>query len=230
MIAVSNISIASLRPADTNPNVMDEAHYRALVAGIRVEGFLQPILVREVLDSELGTAPKGGAPVYEIVDGHHRVRAAEEVGMVAVPAVIAAPGMSADAARLQAIGMNKRRGELDLTEVGRAFADLHGEGWSVEALALTGFSPNEVGDLLRSVSQDVDKALAKDISIPADSFENEDEPEPSAKPFLLEILFTSREDFKAAKKGLKRAAGKGKDLARGLMVLLGEDTKKRSTS
>jgi ParB/RepB/Spo0J family partition protein len=226
VISVTNINIRNLRPADTNPNVMDGAHYKALVAGIKAEGFLQPILVREIPDEEQGTAPPADAPEYEIVDGHHRVRAAEEAGMLVVPAVIAAPGMSLAAARLQAIGMNKRRGELDLTEVGRAFADLHGEGWSVESLALTGFSENEVGDLLRSVSQDVDKALAKDISVPAGSFDDDDAQEPTAKPFLLEILFTDRDEFKAAKRGLKRAAGKGKDLARGLLVLLGEDAKK----
>ena len=222
MISVTNIALLRLRPAPTNPNVMDAAHFDALVAGIKAEGVLQPILVRQL---------EGAVPDFEIVDGHHRVRAAEKAGMTVIPSVIAAPGMDAAAARLQAIGMNKRRGELDLTEVGRAFADLHGAGWTVEALSLTGFTENEVGDLLRSVSQDVDRALAKDISIPSGSFEADDDDDvPTAKPFLLEILFTDRSEFKAAKKGLKRAAGKGKDLARGLMVLLGEEVKRGKAS
>ena len=214
MISVTNIAVLRLRPAPTNPNVMDAAHFDALVAGIKAEGFLQPILVRQL---------EGPVPDFEIVDGHHRVRAAEKAGMTVIPAVIADPSMSAEAARLQAIGMNKRRGELDLTEVGKAFADLHGAGWSVEALALTGFTENEVADLLTSVSTDVDSALAKDISIPSGGFEDDDgEDTPTAKPFLLEIHFTDRDEFKRAKKGLKRAAGKGKELSRGLMVLLGE--------
>lgn len=207
-----NLPIEVLRPAPTNPNVMDEGAYKGLVRAIRELGFLQPILVRPLEEG-----------AYEIVDGHHRVRAAREAGMAAVPAVVA----ESEDPLVTAISMNHHRGELDLTAVGRAFAELKASGWEVPDLTVTGFSEAEVADLLSSVTTDVDKALPRDISVPAESFDDDDDGA-SVKPWVLEIPFSSVEEMKLARRGLKRAAGKGKDLARGLLALLGHEKEKKA--
>ena len=59
---------------------MTSVQFQALVRVIREHGFLQPILVRHVTDS-------GGGSYFEIVDGHHRVLAAQELGIQDVPMV-----------------------------------------------------------------------------------------------------------------------------------------------
>lgn len=207
---VMNLPIDGLREAAVNANFMPEPAFKSLVRAIRQLGFLQPILVRPLEDGE-----------YEIVDGHHRVRAAREAGMTQVSAVVADPNNPA----ATAISMNHHRGELDLTTVGRVFQELQAAGWSTAEISVTGFSEREVADLLASVSADVDAALPQDISVPAEFEEEEDAP--AGKPWVLEIQFENREDLKAARRGLKRAAGKGKDLARGLLALLGHEKEKR---
>lgn len=207
-----NLPIGALREAPSNANVMAEGQFRSLVRAIRELGFLQPVLVRPLGDG-----------AFEIVDGHHRVRAAREVGMLEVPAVVA----DADEPLVTAISMNAHRGELDLTAVGRAFAELSARGWEVPELAVTGFSEAEVSDLLRGVSQSVDEVLPRDIEVPPEEFEPEDDA-PAGRPWVLEIAFADREDLKAARRGLRRAAGKGKDLARGLLALLGHEKRKET--
>ena len=142
---------------------------------------------------------------------------------------ISAVVAESDSPLATAISMNHHRGELDLTAVGRAFAELQAQGWEVPDMTVTGFSEAEVRDLLSSVTADVDAALPRDISVPEESFGDDDDG-PAAKPLVLEIPFANRDDLKAARRGLRRAAGKGKDLARGLLALLGHEASKEKKS
>lgn len=209
-ITIANVALSSIRYKPGNPNSMSEAEFKLLVENIKEDGFLQPVLLRP--GDEVGT--------FWMVDGEHRAKGAAEAGMTEVPAVIAAD-MDVARAVLQRIGMNKRRGELDLTQVAMDLLELSNRGLSTEELTVSGFSGQEVADLLRSVDQTVTDVLPKDLgTLPDDDYEVDDEP---TKPFVLEIEFTNREQYKKARRGLKRAAGKGKDLAEGLMKLLGEE-------
>lgn len=184
-----------------NPNRMDPDRYVNLVAVIKRFGFLQPILVRQV----------AGYGV-EIVDGHHRVQAATELGIGAVPCVFT-DGSDEDAQALT-VGMNRIRGELDLSIVAEGFLDLTQNGWSIDDLTMTGFSTKEIEDLLASTEVGSEEILDQPVSL------SEDEPEtPSA--FVLEVEFGSKDDMVACRKALKRAAGKGGDLATGLIRALG---------
>lgn len=213
-----NISVVQLRPAENNPNTMSAEKFTLLVAAIRRFGFLQPLLVRP-----LGEDPTGH-PHFAVVDGHHRLLAAQELGMVEVPCVVA-DGTEAEEKALR-VGMNNLRGEPDLTMVGSILKELSEAGWSPEELTLTGFNAEEVADLLGAVTQSVD-AMAGEMEVPtAGDYQPEDAP---TKPFVLELEFTTRAEFTRAKKGLRRAAGKGGDMTAGLLVLLGEDTKVKET-
>lgn len=206
-----NIPISQLRPAAENPNAMSEEKFDLLVGAIRRFGFLQPLLVR---------------PDGTVVDGHHRLLAAQKLGMTEVPCVVAEGTVEEE--RALRVGMNNLRGEPDLTMVGSILKELSEAGWSAEQLTVTGFSEEEVKDLLGAVSQDVDAALSPEMEVPsAEDYQPEDA---ASKPFVLELEFSARADFLRAKKGLRRAAGKGGDMTTGLMVLLGEDTKRKEAS
>lgn len=200
---IQNIAVDLLMEATDNPNSMDEQQLSMLETAIKKVGFLQPVLVRPL------TAGR-----YEIVDGHHRVKAARRLGYTDLPCVVLNESDDAKAVALR-IGMNRLRGELNLAAVARAVDGLVDAGWSMDDLALTGFNPDEVDDLLESLKlQDEDDVLGQKIEGP----EADDGP---PDPFVLEITFSDRDEFKRAKAGLKRASG-GKDLSRGLMRLLGE--------
>lgn len=190
-----------------NPNRMSPIAFDMLVEAIRRHGFLQPILVRDLGER------------FEIVDGAHRCRAAREVGITSVPCVVLEEGDDAEAiaAALQ-IGMNRLRGDLDLTETAEVLAGLAASGWGAEELAVTGFDASEIDELIASVKTEDTKSLlaGSETGIP-----DEDEA-PDEKPaiFTIEIELSSRTDLVRAKKAL-RSAGSG-DMGRGLLALLGD--------
>jgi len=205
-VSAFNVAVAALRPAPENPNSIPEAKFKLLVKAIERVGFLQPVLVRHHAD----------AGAFEIVDGHHRVRAAQELGMESVPAVLVEK-MDDATAIAERIGMNQLRGELDLTAVGRHMAELSQLGWSLDDMTITGFSEAELGDLMRSVSQSVDAAMSMEMAPLPDDYEV---PEKAIKPVMLEIPFTDADDYIRAKQGLVKAAGDGGDLGAALLGLL----------
>lgn len=199
----TTIEVGKISEAENNPNVMEPERFNLLVKAIKKIGFVQPILVRKVI---------GGG--YEVVDGHHRLKAAKEIGLAEVPCVVADIGH--EQAKAVQVGMNRLRGELDLTKVGAGMSELLDAGWSIDDLTLTGFTLEEIGSLVESIRSTTEDVLrGADASVP----ENDDKP---IKPFLIELTFSRREDMMLAKKKLKHAAGKGGDLADGLLNLIGE--------
>lgn len=201
------LAVAAIVDAPRNANRMDDVRWVKLREAIKADGFLQPVLVRELA---------GGK--YEIVDGHHRTRAARELGLSHLPAIVFdASVKNAEAARI-AIAMNRLRGELRLGEVAEIFAQLLDDGMEVEQLIATGFSADEV-DALISAANDT----GEEISASMTAVEPRDDDE-VIKPWLLEVPFGSKSDLDKVKRAVKRAAGKGGDLALGLLRLCGEET------
>lgn len=201
------IGIDLIKERAVNPNVMAPERYKLLVEAIRAMGFLQPILVRAMGD---GT--------YQVVDGHHRLRAARELGMTDVPCVVVEPGMYGDEeVNALAIGMNRLRGDLDLALVAESMAALAQAGWSTDDLSVTGFTAGEVNDLLRSVA-----ALGEDVMVQPAAEPDPEEPVDPATQWLLEIVFNDQKKYKAARKALRKAAGEGGELADGLMNIISQ--------
>jgi ParB family chromosome partitioning protein len=89
--AVMGAVYREIAPADIERNprqprqVFDEEALSELVHSIREFGLLQPIVVRAVSGSQSGAR-------YQIVMGERRWRAAQEAGMVAIPAIVRATG------------------------------------------------------------------------------------------------------------------------------------------
>ena len=77
-----SLPVDRLRPGKYQPRTqMDEGSLGELAASIRVQGIMQPIMVRAVD----GTP---GAERYEIVAGERRWRAAQLAGLAEVPVLI----------------------------------------------------------------------------------------------------------------------------------------------
>jgi len=76
MLDIQYLKLIDLVGQDDNPNEMSAGKFNRLVASIEKDGFDEPIKV----------TPRDGK--YVIVSGHHRVKAAEIVGLDNVPAVI----------------------------------------------------------------------------------------------------------------------------------------------
>jgi ParB family chromosome partitioning protein len=79
---VMSLSINRLRSGKYQPRAtMDEGALNDLIASIREQGVMQPILVRPVSDD------KGGKR-YEIIAGERRYRAAKMAGLKEIPAIV----------------------------------------------------------------------------------------------------------------------------------------------
>jgi len=207
---------ASLLDAPNNPNRMEPDKMSMLAEAIRREGFLQPILVRPTHPTSAMRDKGSGEGGYEIIDGHHRRAAALEAGLHEIPCIIAHDCDEHTAIALR-IGMNRLRGDLDLTSTAKLVSTLVENGWKLDDLSITGFSADEVADLMRSLkTEDVE------IRVFDDAMEDGDGDAPVAKPFALEIIFKTRDELKRAKKALKKAAGKNGDYGKGLLRLMGE--------
>lgn len=203
MKTIENVSVEALVEAPENPNEMTADQMASLIEFMRHEGYLQPLHIRPMDDGK-----------YEIIDGHHRVRAAKELGLTTLPAVV--EDIGPEKAMIRRIGLNKHRGELNLGLTGKHLKELHELGWEVDKLTITGFDATEVGDLLKFAVPE-DEAIPKAVALP------EPEPEQVEKPQVLELEFRNADEKRRAKKALKKAAGKNGTLADGLLRLLVEE-------
>ncbi len=98
---VVDLPIASIRPADWNPNRMDEAMRSRLRASIERFGVIVPLVVRAI-----------GGGVHEIIGGEQRFTALSETKAVSAPCVVVS---AVDAeARLLAQALNQIAGTEDI--------------------------------------------------------------------------------------------------------------------
>lgn len=97
--------IGVLKANSFNPNEMSKEKYTALKESIKKDGILQPLIVRPLLEM--------GEPVgFEVIDGEHRLKAAEELGLKGVPVVIENVPITWDAMRM-CYKLNAERGTID---------------------------------------------------------------------------------------------------------------------
>lgn len=203
------VDVDMLVEDETNANEMSEEDFGALCRSIEHVGFLQPLLVVEGYDDS-------GSLKYNIIDGHHRKRAAVKLGMGKVTAIL----WDGTDAMLKAVqlGMNRIRGDFNLTKVSEDMARLVEQGWDAAQLAITGFSDAEISSLLdATVSAAEESALEGANAAPAEPAQG---PESGG---VLEIAFTDKNAMGKAKRALKRRAtelGDVSDLGAALLDLL----------
>ena len=106
--ATTEIRIDQIYPFDNHPfKVLDDEKMEDLVASVKENGVLVPVLVRP--DDE-GT--------YEMISGHRRLHAAQKAGLATIPAIIRQ--MTNDEATIAMVDANIQREEILPSE--RAFA------------------------------------------------------------------------------------------------------------
>lgn len=93
---IQNVKIEKIVSAKVNSNIMTEEEYLQLKQNILTNGFIYPIIVRKIEDG------------FEIVDGHHRLKALKELGATEVPTVVV--DMNDKEAIVNAIKFNTERG------------------------------------------------------------------------------------------------------------------------
>lgn len=196
----------ALTDAPRNANRMPPAKYAALLDSIKRVGFIVPIVI--TLISEEKAIAK-----WQIVDGHHRVRALRELGYSHAWAIELAAG---EDPRLVALALNRLRGETDLAVAAIIVDELIDAGAKLVDLSIAGFSERELQDLLEA-AQPTDDVSLDDL---ADADVPDEVGTPVAKPYLLDLQFRSKEDLASCRKALRKAAGKGADLSDGLLRLV----------
>ena len=95
-----------LVPNTWNPNRMDDWLLGKLREHIAKFGFVDPILVRPIPNTQN----------YEIIDGEHRWKVAKEMGLKEVPVVVI-EGISEKEAKLMTVAVNELKGKSDPTAV-----------------------------------------------------------------------------------------------------------------
>ena len=113
------IAISKIESNQWNPNEMDADTFEHLKEEITRIGLVQPILVRPSEDK------------YEVIDGEHRLNAADELGMKEVPCIVIE---SEDAdAKVTTINMNQIKGSLNPLKYAELLTDLQ-TSFGVDAL------------------------------------------------------------------------------------------------
>lgn len=92
------VPIEQVQPNDYNPNEMAVPQFNVLAEDIKAQGLDQPIVVRAVPE------PKPGGPLYEIVDGEHRFKAAKLAGLAQIP--VSVKEWDDEAARINTLRRN----------------------------------------------------------------------------------------------------------------------------
>ncbi|SMP64715.1 chromosome segregation DNA-binding protein [Noviherbaspirillum suwonense] len=139
--APSSLAIARLQPGKYQPRTrMDEGSLAELADSIRVQGLLQPILVRPLADH-----PNR----YEIIAGERRYRAAQLAGLAEVPVLVKA--VDDHAAAAMALIENIQREDLNPLEeaqgIQRLISDF--DFTHEQAASAVGRSRSAVSNLLR---------------------------------------------------------------------------------
>lgn len=115
-LEVRRVPVAALHPNPWNPNKQDERTYAAERESIREHGFIDPVLVRPHPD-HLGE--------WQIIDGEHRWRAAQDEGATEIDIIPRA--FTDTAAKKLTIILNETRGNADVALLGKLIADLSTE-------------------------------------------------------------------------------------------------------
>lgn len=121
---LQEIPVGAIAPNPKQPrNRFDEEALEGLVTSIREVGVLQPVVVR-----------RSGDSAYELIAGERRLRAAQQLGLATIPAVIRE---SDDLTSLQeALMENIHRADLGPLELAEAYRELLEElGATQEAVA-----------------------------------------------------------------------------------------------
>jgi len=164
---VHQINLANIVPSALQPrkNFAREA-LQELIDSIRQHGIIQPLIVRELATASPSRHTAGGAGArFELIAGERRWRAAQEIGLTEVPAII----RSANDLEVLELSLieNLQRADLNPIEEAQGYARLANEfGMRQEDIAVkVGRSRATVANALRllDLQPQVQVWLAQDL-------------------------------------------------------------------
>ena len=132
-IELESVALDALAPDPANPRRIDEAELEALTRSIQQFGLVDPILARRADGRVIG--------------GHQRLVAARRLGLDTAPVIFL--DVPEDQARLLNLALNRIGGTWDEALLARLLSDL--DVASDVDLTLSGFAPDELSGLLRSL-------------------------------------------------------------------------------
>jgi len=179
------VKASEIKKNTYNPNVVPEPIMEQLIKRIDEEGFLQPILLRNI-------EPVGEVK-YEIIDGEHRFIAGQKAGYVEFPAIILDKKLPD--AMISTINMNKLRGEFDTLKLAEVIHELN-KTYSIEELEeKLGYTSDEMQGLENLLKFDYDQFQEE-----SDKLDEEGE----AKEYRFEVILT-QEQYEAIMRALELA-------------------------
>jgi len=182
---VKIVKASEIKKNTYNPNVVAEPIMEQLIKRIDEEGFLQPILLRNI-------EPVGEVK-YEIIDGEHRFIAGQKAGYVEFPAIILDKKLPD--AMISTINMNKLRGEFDTLKLAEVIHELN-KTYSIEELEeKLGYTSDEMQGLENLLKFDYDQFQEE-----SDKLDEEGE----AKEYRFEVILT-QEQYEAIMRALELA-------------------------
>jgi ParB/RepB/Spo0J family partition protein len=196
---VKLVKIGEIRPNKYNPNVVPPDIMEQLVEQIKEEGFLQPVLLRNI--------KKENGYKYEIIDGEHRYNAALKAGYTSedqLPSIILDKNLPE--AMISTINMNKLRGEFDTLRLAEVIHTLH-KTYSIEELEKKlGYTKDQQEGMTRLLDYDFDALDNEGVDL------SEQEPE----EYEFKTILTAKQN-KVVQDALE-ATGKG-DIPKSLVCI-----------
>lgn len=122
---VKTVPTAEVIENSWNHMAMSEAMYAKERASFEQHGFVGVIIVRKV--------KQGGKPLYQVIDGAHRLRLAKDLGMEEIRVNDLGP-ISSEKAKMLTLQLNDIHGERDKTRYEKLLEEL-GQAVSAELLA-----------------------------------------------------------------------------------------------
>ena len=139
-LEIWKLQIASIKEQDINAQVMDDRHMKILTSNIKDRGALEslPYIYKD-------------GDTFQIISGHHRVRAANEAGMKTVYALVETNPLTKSQITSQQIAHNEIVGTTD-SEV---LAELIKQMDEVDDMIASGL-PEEMLNSIKAESQTID--------------------------------------------------------------------------
>jgi len=180
-----------IHPNDWNVNAFDEAHYPKLVESIRGKGFMEPLKV---------TRDPNRTGHYLLIDGYHRWKAAEELGIEELPCEVWE--VSADEAKLRGLQLNYLRGQPVPDRLASLVHDLNRELSLDDLASMLPWSEAELRDSLELLKLPADLSRRLEEQVAAHS---------AQAPIPVTVVMLPREydAFEAATARAKQALGRG---------------------
>lgn len=132
VLKVEYVSVTSIYPNPYNPNRQSDREFELLLKSMEEDGFTQPVVVQRKDNS--------------IVDGEHRWRAANRLGMKELPVVFV--DMTPAQMRVSTLRHNRARGSEDIELTIKMFQDLRSLGALDHAIDSLGMTEKEMNFLI----------------------------------------------------------------------------------